>query len=56
MMSRSGTVKINLALDGPGVHRTRHRDLTGLELPLVGYLETAFEEARDVPATAPRTA
>jgi phytoene dehydrogenase-like protein len=56
--SRSGTVKINLALDRAPVFTSNpeHRDLTGgFELAhSVGYLETAFEEARaGRPATAP---
>jgi phytoene dehydrogenase-like protein len=56
--SRSGTVKINLALDRAPVFASNpeHRDLTGgFELAhSVGYLETAFEEARGGrPATAP---
>jgi len=56
--SRSGTVKINLALDRAPVFTSNpdHRDLTGgFELAhSVEYLETAFEEARaGRPATAP---
>ena len=56
--SRSGTVKINLALDRAPVFTAdpEHRDLTGgFELAhSVEYLEKAFEEARaGVPATAP---
>jgi len=56
--SRSGTVKINLALDRAPVFTANpeHRDLTGgFELAhSVEYLETAFEEARaGRPATAP---
>ncbi len=56
--SRSGTVKINLAVDRAPVFTSNpdHRDLTGgFELAhSVGYLETAFEEARaGRPATAP---
>jgi len=56
--SRSGTVKINLALDRAPVFTANpeHRDLTGgFELAhSVEYLEKAFEEARaGVPATAP---
>jgi phytoene dehydrogenase-like protein len=56
--SRSGTVKINLALDRAPVFTSNpeHRDLTGgFELAhSVGYLERAFEEARaGRPATAP---
>jgi len=56
--SRSGTVKINLALDRAPVFTAdrEYRDLTGgFELAhSVEYLEKAFEEARaGVPATAP---
>src|SRR5262245_11719796 len=56
--SRSGTVKINLALDRAPVFTAspEHRDLTGgFELAhSVAYLEEAFEEARSGrPATAP---
>ncbi len=56
--SRSGTVKINLALDRAPVFSSNpdHADLTGgFELAhSVPYLETAFEEARaGRPATAP---
>jgi phytoene dehydrogenase-like protein len=56
--SRSGTVKINLALDRAPVFASNpeHRDLTGgFELAhSVEYLERAFEEARaGRPATAP---
>jgi phytoene dehydrogenase-like protein len=56
--SRSGTVKINLALDRAPVFTSNpeHRDLTGgFELAhSVAYLERAFEEARaGRPATAP---
>jgi phytoene dehydrogenase-like protein len=56
--SRSGTVKINLALDHAPVFSSNpeHADLTGgFELAhSVPYLETAFEEARaGRPATAP---
>jgi phytoene dehydrogenase-like protein len=56
--SRSGTVKINLALDRAPVFTAdpEHRDLTGgFELAhSVEYLEKAFEEARaGVPASAP---
>jgi phytoene dehydrogenase-like protein len=56
--SRSGTVKINLALDRAPVFSSNpeHTDLTGgFELAhSVSYLETAFEEARaGRPATAP---
>jgi phytoene dehydrogenase-like protein len=56
--SRSGTVKINLALDRAPVFTSNpeHRDLTGgFELAhSVEYLERAFQEARaGRPATAP---
>jgi phytoene dehydrogenase-like protein len=56
--SRSGTVKINLALDRAPVFTARpeHEDFTGgMELAhSIGYLEKAFEEARaGRPATAP---
>jgi phytoene dehydrogenase-like protein len=56
--SRSGTVKINLALDRAPVFSANpeHADLTGgFELAhSVSYLEKAFEEARSGrPATAP---
>jgi phytoene dehydrogenase-like protein len=56
--SRSGTVKINLALDRAPVFRARpeHEDFTGgMELAhSIAYLEKAFEEARaGTPATAP---
>ncbi len=56
--SRSGTVKINLALDRAPVFTAKpdHADLTGgFELAhSVAYLERAFEEARaGRPATAP---
>jgi phytoene dehydrogenase-like protein len=56
--SRSGTVKINLALDRAPVFTAKpdHVDLTGgFELAhSVAYLERAFEEARaGRPATAP---
>jgi phytoene dehydrogenase-like protein len=56
--SRSGTVKINLALDRAPVFpaNPEHRDLTGgFELAhSVAYLEEAFEQARaGHPATAP---
>jgi len=56
--SRSGTVKINLALDRAPVFTARpeHEDFTGgMELAhSIAYLEKAFEEARaGRPATAP---
>jgi len=56
--SRSGTVKINLALDRSPVFTSRpeHEDFTGgMELAhSIAYLEKAFEEARaGRPATAP---
>jgi phytoene dehydrogenase-like protein len=56
--SRSGTVKINLALDRAPVFTARpeHEDFTGgMELAhSIAYLEKAFEEARrGQPATAP---
>ena len=56
--SRSGTVKINLALDRAPVFTARpeHEDFTGgMELAhSIAYLEKAFEEARaGTPATAP---
>jgi phytoene dehydrogenase-like protein len=56
--SRSGTVKVNLALDRAPVFRAKPdlKDLTGgFELAhSIAYLETAFEEARaGRPATAP---
>ena len=56
--SRSGTVKINLALDRAPVFTAdpEHRDLTGgFELAhSIPYLETAFEQARaGIAATAP---
>ena len=56
--SRSGTVKINLALDRAPVFTARpeQEDFTGgMELAhSIAYLEKAFEEARaGVPATAP---
>jgi phytoene dehydrogenase-like protein len=56
--SRSGTVKINLALDRAPVFSARpeHEDFTGgMELAhSIAYLEKAFEEARaGTPATAP---
>jgi phytoene dehydrogenase-like protein len=56
--SRSGTVKINLALDRAPVFSARpeHEDFTGgMELAhSIAYLEKAFEEARaGRPATAP---
>jgi len=56
--SRSGTVKINLALDRAPVFSARpeQEDFTGgMELAhSIAYLEKAFEEARaGVPATAP---
>ena len=56
--SRSGTVKINLALDRAPVFSARpeHEDFTGgMELAhSIAYLEKAFEEARaGIPAAAP---
>jgi phytoene dehydrogenase-like protein len=56
--SRSGTVKINLALDRAPVFSARpeHEDFTGgMELAhSIAYLEKAFEEARaGTPSTAP---